>query len=175
MARKGTTKMSRGRELAHNKTLLLNEHNACELCQRDYLPLNVHHRIPVALGGSDKMSNLIVVCERCHALLHAGNRPELTRLGIHGRNIADRHVRLTDLLSVLWVENASLNTDEMADIVIYLSGIKTKSNAWVSEYCEDTCDGPRSKYWFQFIEWANMRDPDYLKPFAEEVENGIHQ
>ena len=34
--------------------------------------LHVHHIIPWSQGGKTRMKNLITVCRRCHALLHAG-------------------------------------------------------------------------------------------------------
>lgn len=32
--------------------------------------LRVHHRIPVSLGGTDEMGNLVLVCPNCHTLIH---------------------------------------------------------------------------------------------------------
>ncbi|GIV98814.1 HNH endonuclease [Roseiflexus sp.] len=32
--------------------------------------LRVHHRIPVSLGGTDEIENLVLVCPNCHTLIH---------------------------------------------------------------------------------------------------------
>jgi len=34
------------------------------------IALRVHHIIPVSLGGTDEMENLVLLCPNCHALVH---------------------------------------------------------------------------------------------------------
>lgn len=58
---------------------LLQAHSCCELCG-DKRNLEVHHIIPVVCGGSDDVSNLVVVCGRCHARLTP--KSELTKIGL---------------------------------------------------------------------------------------------
>ncbi len=60
--------MSNGRTQSALMRIVRNEHERCELCGsgRD---LQVHHIIPVVLGGPDVEENLIVVCAGCHAKL----------------------------------------------------------------------------------------------------------
>jgi len=48
--------------------------------------LHNHHVVPRALGGSDKKSNLITVCVRCHAKIHG--LPSHT--WVHNREMAKR-------------------------------------------------------------------------------------
>jgi 5-methylcytosine-specific restriction endonuclease McrA len=42
----------------------------CQACgsvwQRGQRPLDVHHKIPVRVGGTDDMGNLTALCRRCH-------------------------------------------------------------------------------------------------------------
>lgn len=40
----------------------------CELCDSSY-GIEVHHIVPIALGGEDSEENMIVLCRRCHARL----------------------------------------------------------------------------------------------------------
>lgn len=59
---------------------LLKRYRRCELCGDDR-GLEVHHKIPRSLGGSNDKNNLIVLCGKCHAILHNGTRSELTKIG----------------------------------------------------------------------------------------------
>ena len=45
----------------------------------------VHHIVPLALGGNDCLGNLISLCEECHAKVHGRkscNHSELTKAGL---------------------------------------------------------------------------------------------
>ena len=45
----------------------------CEQCQSDnYAILQVHHKVERYIGGSDKLSNLELLCPNCHATHHQG-------------------------------------------------------------------------------------------------------
>ncbi|MCJ7698536.1 MAG: HNH endonuclease [Thermoplasmata archaeon] len=47
----------------------------CERCRRTKEPdesLEVHHRVPLAVGGTNELSNLIVLCNKCHRAEHKG-------------------------------------------------------------------------------------------------------
>ena len=59
----------------------MSRYDSCELC-RDIRGLEVHHKIPLSIGGDDSLENLIVVCSRCHGTLHNGTRKILQRAGI---------------------------------------------------------------------------------------------
>ncbi len=41
----------------------------CEICGYRGLVI-VHHKIPISKGGTNDESNLIVLCEKCHADAH---------------------------------------------------------------------------------------------------------
>jgi Holliday junction DNA helicase RuvB len=41
-------------------------------CCRGVHALQVHHIVPWSCGGETRMDNLVTVCRRCHALIHAG-------------------------------------------------------------------------------------------------------
>lgn len=45
----------------------------CQRCFRDNGVLQAHHIIPRAEGGPDELSNLITVCQPCHAVQHPEN------------------------------------------------------------------------------------------------------
>ena len=46
----------------------LEEFDACELCGK-HLELELHHIVPMCIGGSDKERNWIAICRRCHSRL----------------------------------------------------------------------------------------------------------
>lgn len=42
----------------------------CKSCETDCQILHVHHVIPLSRGGSNNISNLITLCEKCHINKH---------------------------------------------------------------------------------------------------------
>ena len=55
------------------KAKVLNRDNyTCQCCKTKKGTLHVHHIIYRSNGGSDKMENLITLCENCHKKLHDG-------------------------------------------------------------------------------------------------------
>lgn len=36
----------------------------------DEIAFNIHHVVPLSQGGSNRMSNLVLLCDRCHAAAH---------------------------------------------------------------------------------------------------------
>lgn len=53
--------------------LLLKWHHECAYCQMKGVPLQVEHIDPRSRGGSDRVSNLCIACEKCNQ--KKGNRP----------------------------------------------------------------------------------------------------
>jgi 5-methylcytosine-specific restriction protein A len=53
---------------AQKRRLKLKAEFKCQICDQRYDPeiLDIHHIYPVKLGGSDRTSNLIVLCPTCH-------------------------------------------------------------------------------------------------------------
>lgn len=52
-------------------TLLSNHDNKCYVCHYDCIHiLVVHHIKPLSEGGTNELSNLVVLCPNCHALVH---------------------------------------------------------------------------------------------------------
>jgi hypothetical protein len=45
-------------------------HGHCQRCGRPSNELHVHHITPVSQGGSNRLSNALVVCPSCHKALH---------------------------------------------------------------------------------------------------------
>lgn len=57
----------------NNHEAVLNRDNyTCQCCKTKKGTLHVHHIIYRSNGGSDKMENLITLCESCHEKLHKG-------------------------------------------------------------------------------------------------------
>jgi 5-methylcytosine-specific restriction endonuclease McrA len=52
-------------------TARLRDGNVCQECGETE-GLSVHHRIPLAAGGTNALSNLITLCARCHWLWEQG-------------------------------------------------------------------------------------------------------
>jgi hypothetical protein len=44
----------------------------CERCHASRIMLHVHHKLPISRGGNHKLDNLIILCEKCHSLVHGG-------------------------------------------------------------------------------------------------------
>lgn len=61
------------------KNRLLKKYTCCELCG-DTRNLEVHHIIPLSVGGPDIEDNMRVICGKCHAMLTP--KSVLTKLGI---------------------------------------------------------------------------------------------
>lgn len=59
---------------ANNATAyaLARDSYTCQKCQAQNTQLEVHHKIPRSQGGSNRPSNLITLCTKCHSLHHAG-------------------------------------------------------------------------------------------------------
>ena len=57
--------------LAHKDEVLERFGYACASCgSKD--DLEIHHIVPLALGGTDRITNLIPLCHRCHKTAHCG-------------------------------------------------------------------------------------------------------
>ena len=44
----------------------------CQNCGTSGARLNCHHIVPLDKGGTNNLSNLITLCEKCHAKIHPG-------------------------------------------------------------------------------------------------------
>ena len=55
--------------------------NKCEYCS-DHYTLDVHHIIPRSEGGSNKQSNLVVLCSKCHRMAQGGGISKARLQGI---------------------------------------------------------------------------------------------
>lgn len=60
---------------AIREAIELRDQNQCMNCGKGSgeAKLDVHHIVPRGQGGSDQMSNLVLLCRRCHEAAH-GNR-----------------------------------------------------------------------------------------------------
>ena len=66
-------------DAAAKRRLIRERSNVCEACGWAPLPfalrqtsmINLHHVIPVALGGTNEPDNLVLLCPNCHTVCHA--------------------------------------------------------------------------------------------------------
>lgn len=69
------TKNSRTRGYVHSRAIALakiREGYKCELrCNSDF-DIHGHHILDYSLGGEATPDNILVVCKKCHDLVHAG-------------------------------------------------------------------------------------------------------
>lgn len=53
------------------KSELIELFGGCVVCGFDYKPvLEIHHIIPISLGGSNDINNLFPLCPNCHSIVH---------------------------------------------------------------------------------------------------------
>lgn len=68
------TRRRYGRVWKRIRDAYVQQHPVCELCQQDgrLVPTEeVHHKTPLAEGGTHARENLIALCKPCHAKIHA--------------------------------------------------------------------------------------------------------
>ena len=81
------------RNSALRTTCLREANNECANCSQT--ATQAHHVVPLVLGGFDKLSNLVALCEECHEKVHGTklrNHSELTKEGL--RKTKERGVKL---------------------------------------------------------------------------------
>ncbi|HDG7755000.1 HNH endonuclease [Klebsiella pneumoniae] len=69
------TKISSTRSYEHSRAIALakiREGYNCELRCGTSLDINGHHILDYSLGGEATPENILVVCKKCHDLVHAG-------------------------------------------------------------------------------------------------------
>lgn len=74
--RNKTTKKLYGYSWSKIRSRYVKSHPYCELCFKKgiLVPVDeVHHKIPLAEGGTHVDSNLISLCKTCHARIHGEN------------------------------------------------------------------------------------------------------
>ena len=55
--------------------------NICAVCGKEGY-VEIHHKTPIILGGTDDHDNLICLCPDCHDEAHKNNRSILTKIGM---------------------------------------------------------------------------------------------
>lgn len=66
----------------------------CMNCRRspadtEGIPFDTHHVVPLAWGGSNRMSNLILLCRECHEAAHRRQMAPVVRFYSNGRMTSD--------------------------------------------------------------------------------------
>jgi ATP-dependent DNA helicase RecQ len=89
-------------------TVLARDEYRCRDCgsREEARDLDVHHLIPRAAGGGDKASNLVTLCDGCHAARHPNLQVSLARGAIEGLALRlcrwfDRKDELPDEIAAL--------------------------------------------------------------------------
>lgn len=57
----------------------------CQNCGCEDDRVHIHHIVPLSVGGSNRVTNLAVLCEKCHGCIHEidyANHKRLQRIGI---------------------------------------------------------------------------------------------
>lgn len=69
-----TNKPRRRLTPSQQKTIILDSKSKCSYCKKkfDPLTLDVHHIKPFSKGGTNKPTNLAVLCAGCHRRVHKG-------------------------------------------------------------------------------------------------------
>jgi len=55
------------------RSIYVNAHPFCELCEKEgrLVPVEeVHHKVPLAQGGTNDFDNLMSLCHACHNAIH---------------------------------------------------------------------------------------------------------
>lgn len=55
---------------AHRKFYWSHFEHKCYNCESTTDALELHHIIPLSLGGTNNPTNMVPLCERCHGLIH---------------------------------------------------------------------------------------------------------
>jgi len=63
-----------GKEYQKNlwNALIYRAGNKCEVCGKVDRKLQMHHIVPLSKGGSNSVTNILIVCEQCHKGIHEG-------------------------------------------------------------------------------------------------------
>lgn len=107
----------RSAEFKSNRRKLLKQFHECQLCGNTG-SLEVHHKIPLVFSNDDSMDNLIVICQRCHSMLHSGTHSILTKAGLKRAVYGDHDWRLSyiDLLKEVKDIDEPLEAIDILDI-----------------------------------------------------------
>ncbi len=57
--------------------------------------LHLHHIVPLAVGGTNNISNVVILCSKCHGKIHGmnwKNHSELTREGIQTARLNGKQI-----------------------------------------------------------------------------------
>lgn len=102
------------------------EHESCEKCgSKD--GIEVHHKIPIAKGGTNTEDNLISLCYECHKNEHKSNRSELAKIGIQRarkKKTKDVLISKVDLLQKI-SDGELCSVAEIIDCIIEAPAKKT--------------------------------------------------
>lgn len=72
--------------------------NKCINCDKTD-NLQLHHIVPLSIGGTNKLSNVVVLCGECHGKLHGVNwskHSELTRKGMETARLNGKQIGLKE-------------------------------------------------------------------------------
>lgn len=64
--------------LSKNATYKVHKRRKCQKCKKKLgrFEGDIHHIIPISKGGTNRFSNLMLVCEVCHEKIHSEESKE---------------------------------------------------------------------------------------------------
>jgi hypothetical protein len=83
--------------------------------------IEIHHKIPLAIGGTNNNDNLICLCEKCHKEVHKSNRSELIKAGQKKKSAKQFIIGYADLyekiVQLIIDSNGNAKAYEVLDII----------------------------------------------------------
>lgn len=105
----------------------------CQICKADTIKkgigLEVHHIIPRSYGGSNKPSNLISLCKKCHNKVHSNNNNNKYFKELQTRKINDTYKDATFMNTSRWRIYESIGSECPTYISYgYITSLNRKKN-----------------------------------------------
>ena len=83
--------------------------------------VELHHVLPLSLGGKDDFNNLVALCEDCHKAAHKGNRSECIKAGMRKERECDILISYYDIAALFYDlivdANGSIHVQDILDIL----------------------------------------------------------
>lgn len=83
--------------------------------------VELHHVLPLSLGGKDDFKNLVALCEDCHKAAHKGNRSECIKQGMRKERECDMLISYYDIAAMFYDlivdANGHIHVKDILDIL----------------------------------------------------------
>lgn len=91
----------------------------CSMCGK-IGAIEIHHKIPLAIGGTNDNSNLLCLCEECHKQAHKSNKSELIKAGMRNKSAKQLIIGYADLYERIVQLIIDSNGNAKAHEVLYI-------------------------------------------------------